>query len=372
MVGGMWYTSLGMSMVTENNGDKINFKKMRSIFFFGLILLLLLSFLYVIRPFFYPIFWAAVLAVMFYPAYTGLRNVTDMPSMSAILSVILAIVTILAPLALIITLIIHQSFALYQSVASGDWLLFRVRGVAEWIQQTPLAPYLENVTKDWAEYAANVTKFLTVFLFNNLRNITQNSVQFIFFLFITLYTLFFFLRDGDKLLKRLQYLSPLSDQHERSLYERFTSTARAALKSTIIVGSIQGTLGGILFWLTGVEGALIWGVVMFLFSLIPGIGTSLVWLPVGIIMLIVGNIWQGATILLVGALIISTIDNLLRPPLVGKDIQMHPLIVLFSTLGGIFLFGISGFVIGPIIASLLLALISIYDHYYLRELKHNE
>lgn len=358
-------------MANPLNG-KVSFSKMRSIFFFGLILFLLLAFLYLMRPFFYPVFWAAVLAVMFYPTYAGFRRITKMPNVSSFLSILIVVVTIFVPLALLITVILNQSFALYQSVASGEWLFLRVKGIAAWLQDTPLSPYLESITNNWAAAATDATKAVTIFLFNNLKNITQNSLQFIFLLFLTLYTLFFFFRDGERLLKHIQHLSPLGDTHERALYDRFTSTARATLKSTFIVGGIQGILGSLLFWATGVEGAAIWAVMMFLLSLIPGLGTFLVWMPAGFIMLIAGNIWQGMTILLVGALVISTIDNLLRPPLVGKDIQMHPLLVLFSTLGGILLFGVSGFVIGPVITSLLIAIIAIYDSYYLQDLKHNE
>lgn len=196
------------------------------------------------------------------------------------------------------------------------------------------------------------------------------SVKFVFMLFIMFYTLFFFFKDGPRLLKYLMRVSPLGDKYEAMLYEKFTSTARATLKSTLIVGGLQGTLGGIFFWIAGVEGALVWGIIMIALSVIPAIGSFIIWLPTGIIMLALGNIWQGLLIL-IGGMFISIIDNIIRPPLVGKDTQMHPLIVLFTTLGGIFLFGISGFVIGPIIASLFLAIISIYNFYYRGELDSN-
>jgi predicted PurR-regulated permease PerM len=186
-----------------------------------------------------------------------------------------------------------------------------------------------------------------------------------------IYTLFFFLKDGKRMLTRLMHLCPLGDVYEEMLYQRFTSTARATLKGTIIIGTIQGTLGGILFAITGIEGALIWGILMILLSLIPGIGSAIIWLPAGIIMLGLGNIWQGVTILAVGMFVISLIDNILRPALVGKDTQMHPILILFSTLGGIAFFGISGFIIGPVITALFLAVVSIYEHYYKRELQDN-
>jgi len=190
-------------------------------------------------------------------------------------------------------------------------------------------------------------------------------------LFIMFYTLFFFLRDGKKILEHLMHLSPLGNKYETMLYEKFTSTSRATLKGTFLVGCVQGTLGGLLFLAVGIPGALIWGLMMVALSIVPAVGCSIIWLPTGIIMLLMGNIWQGITILLFGTLVISNIDNLIRPPLVGKDIQMHPLLVLFSTLGGIFIFGISGFIIGPVIAALFTSVISIYDHYYRNELSNN-
>lgn len=172
------------------------------------------------------------------------------------------------------------------------------------------------------------------------------------------------------MLHRLMHLSPLGDKYETMLYDKFTSTTRATLKSTLIVGGIQGFLSGLLFWITGIEGAFVWGVIMVIIAIIPAIGTPVVLVPAAIIMLALGNVWQGIA-LLAGAVIISVLDNLLRPPLVGKDIQMHPLVVFFATLGGLIIFGISGFVIGPIIAALYISIMSIYDHYYKNELSKN-
>ena len=186
-----------------------------------------------------------------------------------------------------------------------------------------------------------------------------------------IYTLYYFFKDGGRILKRLRHISPLGDDYEVLLFDRFTSTARATLKGSFIIGGIQGILGGILFTITGIQGALIWGVIMAIFSMIPSVGSFLVWLPDGLIMLLTGHLWQGLTILLVGGLVISLVDNVLRPPMVGKDIQMHPLLILFSTLGGISVFGISCVIIGPVISSLFMAVISIYDYYYQPELENN-
>jgi len=156
---------------------------------------------------------------------------------------------------------------------------------------------------------------------------------------------------------------PLEDDRGEMLYKRFTDTTRAALKATLIIGGLQGILGGLVLLVAGIEGALFWGIVMVVSSLVPSIGCSIIWVPAGIIMLLTGHTWEGILILVFGAAVISTVDNLLRPVLIGKDVQLHPLLIFLSSLGGIALFGISGFVIGPIIASLFLTIWEMYDYF---------
>lgn len=349
---------------------KVQFSTMRSFFFFGLIGVLSIGLLYLFKPFFYPIFWAAVIAIMFYPWYRGLNKYVRSPGLNSILMLLIVLAVLIIPLTLLSLLLVNETINLYTSV-SENVSQENVDGVTDWIQRTALAPYLDTIRSEWTNYAANATKSISTYFFNSIKSVTQNSLRFFFMFFIMLYTLFYFFKDGHRMLKRLMHLSPLGDKYEAMLFEKFTSTTRATLKSTFIVGGIQGLLGGLLFWFTGVEGALVWGVIMTALSIIPAIGSFIIWFPAGIILIALGSMWQGVTILLVGGIVISNIDNFLRPALVGKDIQIHPLIVLFSTLGGIFLFGISGFIIGPIIAALYLAIISIYNHYYQHELDHN-
>lgn len=348
-----------------------SFIKMRSTFFFSLIIILGIAILYLFRPFFYPIFWAAVIAVMFRPAYCFFYKLLKHQNISSLITLILVIIIIFLPLTLLSTLIINESYNLYQKVSNSE-LIGKVGEVSNWLGQNKfLAPHIQTIQNNWTQYAENTAKTVSLFLFENLKNITQNSLWLLFEFFIMLYSLFFFLKDGDKILKRLMHLSPLGDEYETMLYQRFTSTARATLKGTLVVGSIQGILGGLLFWATGIQGALVWGVIMILLAIVPAVGCSIVWFPAGIIMLATGNTWQGLTILLFGFFVISLIDNLLRPIIVGRDIEMHPVVTLLSTLGGLFIFGISGFVIGPVLAALFLAVVSIYDHHYKNELGKN-
>ncbi len=350
---------------------KMDFKKIQSGFFFGLIAIFGITSLFIFQTFLYPMFWAAVLAISFYPVYVKVDKHIKMPSGSAGITLLIILALVVLPLLFVATLLVGESKSLYDKLSNIN-IFESVDGIQQQLGSVPVVgEYIQNIQTQGPEFAQKTAEFISSFLLNNLQAVTEYSLRFFFLFFMMLYSLFYFLRDGKIILKKLMHLSPLGDEYEELLYSRFTSTARATLKGTMITGAIQGTLGGILFAVTGVEGALIWGVVMTLLSIIPGVGSSLVWLPTGIILFALGNVWQGITILAVGFGVISVIDNLIRPPLVGRDTQMHPLLVLFSTLGGIVVFGISGFVIGPVIISLFLAVISIYDHYYKKELSHN-
>ena len=349
---------------------KKEFERVRSIFFFSLIILLSIGLLYIIRPFLYPIFWAAILAILFYPLYRFLQKLAKYPSVASILSVVIILALLIIPLTLVGYLIANESVNIYETAANTNWQE-HIHSITQKFSETPIGPYLKSITTDSSNFAAKATTKVIDFIVDNFTAITQNSLTFFAMVFLMLYTLYYFFKDGPKMLRRLMHLSPLGDKYEQLLYDRFTSTARATLKGTFIVGTIQGTLAGLLFFIVGVKAALIWGIIMIAFSFVPALGPFIVWLPMGIFLLIVGQYWQGITVLIVGSTVISIIDNILRPILVGKDTQMHPLIVLFSTLGGILLFGISGFVIGPVIAALFTAIMSIYDSHYSAELKQN-
>ena len=350
----------------------MDFSKLRNIVFFGILTIITIAFIYLLRPFFITIFWAAVIASLFYPLYTKLKKYLKNENASVLITLLAVFIVIVIPLTIISSLVIKESIELYSALDNQKSTVVKnIQETTNWVKNSQ---YFQNLNLNESaiiEKFSDVAKTITAFLFTQVKNLTQNSILFFAMLLIMFYTLFYFLRDGDKMLKKLMYLSPLGDKSEMMLYKKFTSTARAAIKGTFVIGLIQGALGGIMFSIAGIQGALIWGIIMILASIIPGVGASIVWLPAALIMLILGNVWEAVMIILVGALIIGTIDNLLRPVLVGKDVSIHPLLVLFSTLGGIALFGISGFIIGPIIVALFLSLWEMYAHHYRKELSNN-
>lgn len=348
---------------------KVNFISVRSFFFFFLIVTFGVGILYIFLPFAFPLFWAAIIAVMFHPIYAFLAKHTKLPSVSSAITLLLVVAILFIPLIGISILLVRQSIDLYASITNSGYQ-FSVGNATDWLSNTPLGQYQTLIRDQFETHAGDIAKNVSAFIFQNFATITQVSAAYTFQFFIMMYSLYFFLKDGERIIKRLIHLSPLGDTYEQLLLNKFTSTARATLKSTFIVGGVQGALGGVLFWAVGIPAPIIWAIIMIAFSIIPGMGSFVVWSPAVLIAFLMGDS-QTALILLLGGLFISTIDNFLRPPLIGRDTQMHPLIVLLSTLGGLLLFGISGFIIGPICAALFIAIIDMYDHYYKDELRKN-
>jgi len=342
--------------------------KVRLTLFFFLLILVTLVFGYLLQPFFYPIFWAAVIASIFYPLYEKLYTKIKMKGLSSIIMLFLVFLIIFLPLTMISSLLIKESIDVYSSIDSNkSEIAQNMQGVFDWAKDNALLQRINFDESFWIEKISESAKTLTAFIFTNIKNFTQNSVIFIIMFVLMLYSLYYFFKDGKKFLETAMHLIPLGNKYEKILYNKFTGAATSALKGTLIIGGIQGLLGGLMFAFLGIQGAAIWGMIMVLLSILP-IGSGLIWMPASIILLINGQTWQGITLLLFGILIISVIDNFLRPVLIGKQTKLHPLLILFSTLGGLAIFGFTGFVIGPILAALLVSMWDIYDEHYKDEL----
>jgi predicted PurR-regulated permease PerM len=190
--------------------------------------------------------------------------------------------------------------------------------------------------------------------------ITQNTVDFVLNLFVMLYLLFFLLRDGPWLTAAAQRALPLRPDITRRLLREFAVVVRATVKGNVLIALVQGALGGLSFWVLGIQGAVLWGAVMAVLSLLPAIGAALVWGPVVLYLFATGQLWQAAALLAWSAGVIGLVDNALRPVLVGKDTRLPDYLVLIATLGGLSAFGPNGFVIGPAIAAVFIAAWDIY------------
>jgi predicted PurR-regulated permease PerM len=323
-----------------------------------------------VKLFVIPIIMAAVFSGLFYPLKKWLCRVThNRHSLSALLSCLILLLGIMIPSYFLGYLIAREAISFYNtvkvwvtaSIIDDTFTLTSFINSSEWLRNLPVG-MIEEMVQDieWQTYLNEAITGLGG-LVGTILNITSRStLQLLADVAITFFTMFYFFRDGDRLVTYLKSISPLGDAYEDALINRFRSVTRAAIKGTMLIGLIQGTLGGLTLWLCGVSSPVLWGAVMVVLSVIPLTGTWLVLYPAAFVQLVQGYLWSGVIIMVVTIVVISNIDNLLRPRLVGRDANMHDLLIFFSTLGGITMFGIMGFILGPIIAAIFLTLLDFY------------
>jgi predicted PurR-regulated permease PerM len=316
-------------------------------------------------PFLKPLLLAALLAGLFHPLYRWItRLLGARQSLGAAVTLLVLLILGLGPLSAFLGIVVQQ--ALTVSDQAIPWLSQHLGAastfdVHEWlVQRFPaLAEYMPS-QEQLLQQVGTAAKTAGAFLVNFASRMTAMTATFLLNLFVMLYAMFFFFKDGHKILERIFYYLPLSDEDETRMLARFTSITRATVKGTLVIGVIQGALAGIAFWVAGIDGAALWGTVMTILSIIPGIGAPLVWVPVVIFLFLNGQYLTATLLLAWCAAVVGTIDNFLRPVLVGRDAKMPDLLILIGTLGGLFLFGPIGFIVGPIICGLFLTVWDIY------------
>lgn len=320
-------------------------------------------FLYLLKPFFGAVFWACVIGVLFYPLQRRLLERWEQrPNLAALTTLTVCVVIVVIPVLFVIGSFFQEGVALYQRMQSGEL------NPGEYLDQIRQAfPAVQNVLErlgvdfsNLKEQIASAAITASRFIAQNAVSLGQGTLQFVMSLGLMLYVAFFLLRDGPKLVAMLVRALPLGDEREHMLFAKFAEVTRATVKGNLVVAAIQGTLGGIIFGILGIPGALLWGVVMILLSLIPVVGAGLIWAPVAIYLFAVGDWIQGLVLAGFGVGVIGLVDNVLRPILVGRDTKLPDYIVLLSTLGGLVMFGMNGFVIGPLIAVLFAAFWGIF------------
>lgn len=331
--------------------------------FLAFLVIVTLAFLMLLKPFYAPIFWAAAVALIFYPMHLRLlAKWPRRPTLMAALSLLICTVVVVIPVLAVSASFITEGLALYQKVQDGNLnpsdYLEKFRTGFPWAYHS-----LERLGVDFAnlgDQAMAGLKSAGQYLGKRALDVGQNTFRFFIDLGLMLYLTFFLLRDGPKLVNMLIRALPLGDDRERLLFNKFAEVTRATVKGNLVVAAVQGALGGLIFWILDIPAALLWGVVMALLSLIPAVGSGLIWLPVAMYLYAVGDTVQATILLLFGFLVIGLIDNLLRPILVGRDTKLPDYMVLFSTLGGLALFGITGFALGPLVAGLFVAFWQIF------------
>ncbi len=339
------------------------------LFFLFLLLFISAAFFSLINDYLLACFWAILLALLFHPTFIKLKKrFKQNENLAAGITLVIIILLVVIPIFFIGFIIINESIQFYQLIESGE---LNIKGQLESLQkQLPMIQdWLEGIGVEFEETKNSFWESVAG-LSKNLAfsavGFTQNFFSFLVEFFVMLYILFFFLKDGEELVKSLVRIIPIGDKQEWRLIHRFASVARATVKGSLVVATVQGALGGILFWAVGIPGAIIWAFIMTILSLLP-VGSGLIWGPAAIILIIQGDFVRGIVILLVGSLVIGLVDNLLRPALVGRDAKMPDYLILLSTLGGLTWFGLSGFVIGPIIAAFFISCWQMLNDVYILE-----
>jgi predicted PurR-regulated permease PerM len=321
-----------------------------------------------LQSFLMTVLTAAILTGFVYPLYTRLvRLCGGRSALASGVTLVLMLVIVVGPMLTILGLVVRQAIGvtsgirpvvqqLIEEPTSVEQLLGRVPGYEV------VEPYKEQIITS----AGDMVNALGGFLANSLSNATRGTVTFLFHFFILLYTMFFLLIDGPGLREAVLDYLPLSDDEKEQMKERFMSITRATVRGTLVIGVVQGVLAGLAFWVAGIPQAVFWTAVMIALSIIPVIGSAIVWVPACLILLATGKVLTRVLLAVFCALVVGSVDNVLRPRLVGRDTRMHDLVILFSTLGGIITFGPIGFFVGPILAGLFTTWWDIFGSAYLK------
>ncbi len=328
--------------------------------FLLLLFLVTLAFLAILWPYYEAVFWGVALAILFAPLHR--RLLARMPrhrNLAALATLMLCLVLVILPLTLLSVSLVQEATLVYERIRSGrldfgDYLQQVISALPSWAGGWLYRLELTSVASLQAKLSA-VSVQASQLVATRAVNIGQNTLQFVVSLGVMLYLLFFLLRDGPALGRRIRNAVPLAENQKVRLSSKFTTVIRATLKGNMVIAASQGLLGGFIFWILDVQGPILWGVLMAFLSLLPAIGAGLIWVPVAIYFFATGATWQGVVLTAYGVAVIGMVDNVLRPILVGRDTKMPDYVVLISTLGGLTLLGINGFVIGPVVAALFMA-----------------
>lgn len=328
--------------------------------FLIVVALVTLAFAWLVAPYFGAILWGLVAAILFAPVQRWLvLRLGGHANLAAGLTLLLIIGLVIVPALLLGTSLVQEAAGLYAEVKTGkldfgEIFLTVRRSLPRWAR--------DALTMAGMGDLAHAREMLGTGIASGLQGVAsqalgfgQGALRFVAALGVMLYLTFFLLRDGEQIGDRIRAALPLRPELRDKLFAHFAVVVRATMKGSVVVAIVQGLLGGVIFSLLGIEGALLWGLLMGFFSLVPAVGTGIVWVPMAAYLFISGHIWEGAVLVGCGLLVIGLVDNLLRPILVGKDTRMPDFVVLISTLAGIELFGLNGFIVGPMIAALFIA-----------------
>jgi predicted PurR-regulated permease PerM len=337
---------------------------MRQLFLIGLLLLLGYLVYLIFQPFLVSLTWAVVLVVLFFPVHRRVGRRIRGANRAALVSTFLLTALIVIPMLTVATAFATQAIGVAQRVQeewqAGQlplgqlWQAIPAERILDWLAEQ----HVER--EELSDFVTHNLQRVGEFLARRLGGLARNLLGFLFNSFVGLFACFYLFRDGPQLMQRLRGALPMDDVHREALFYTAYNVLYASVLSGIVVAAVQGTLGGLVFWILGIGAPVLWGVVMGFLSLLPVFGPWLVWLPAALSFVLSGDYAKAVTLAVVGAFLISMVDNVLRPILLSGQAQLNGLLVFISILGGVAAFGMLGIVLGPILVALADAVLYAY------------
>jgi predicted PurR-regulated permease PerM len=336
------------------------------VIFVALIAITIFLFYAIFRPFLASIIWGAVLAGVFYPLNAVFKRRRLRDNLRAAIMCIIVVAVIVVPAVFLTIGLIGEATnslpRLRQAIDQGQLNFLLQPEAYGWNEKIKefLGDHVDTANLDIESIIVNNVQRLSTYLLQQFSNLIGNfSLAIVSFAFAVL-SMFFFFRDGDRLVIRLKDLLPMSEDLKTNLTQRLKEVIEASINGQVLVAAIQGVLGGLIFWVTGLPSPIFWGTVMAVLSLIPIVGPYLVYLPAGVILIVSGSWIRGVIVMILGIVVVSQSDNILRPMIISSRTKIPTLALFFSILGGIKLFGLLGIILGPVVVSIIFALIEVY------------
>ncbi|MCK5283076.1 MAG: AI-2E family transporter [Nanoarchaeota archaeon] len=328
--------------------------------------ILLVLVFFILKPFINAILASFIIAYIFYPVYKLVKKVVKNESLASFLVSILVVLIFTIPLVFLANALSNQAVDIY---AFTKVKLDELEGGAISEQQCGESNIICRISLILEKYLGDpvvnsqvqaLTKNATVFLANAAANFVFSIPRYLISFFIMVFILFYLLKSGSNVMERIKGLLPLKKVHRKNIFEQLKDVTYAVIYGHILVAAIQALIGGIAFWIFGIKSPILWAVIMFFFALMPFLGTPVIWIPAVIFKFMASHPLQATGLLIIG-LFISTIDNFIKPKIVSEKAKVHPVIVLLGVIGGLSLFGIIGIIIGPVILSIFMAFLDIYE-----------
>lgn len=330
----------------------------------------------VMIPFFVPITWAAVFAILFYPLYEKILKRVKIKGLASLLICLLIVVLIIGPLTYLMVALINEATEavvkvneMYKNGQLDEMFSFNV----PWFESLKerLSQHYDLSKINFDEIAKNSIDKVSGIIVNQTTWLLTNGTKTIFYFMLMIFSMYYFFKDGEKVILKIRRLLPLTPNQINVTFKQLRDIIQATMYGGVVVAMIQGMIGGILFFIVGIPSAVFWGAIMAFLSIIPFLGAFIIYIPAGIILILGGSYIKGLVVIGLGTVVISQIDNILRPLLMSGKTSMHPLLLFFTIMGGIYLFGLLGLIVGPLITAIFLTVLKIFEFKLHPEYEHS-